>query len=371
MTWLRGKHRLLTTLLVSIAGGYVFYLLHIPLPWILGPMAFVLLGSARWKNRFEWSKPLQNAGMMIVAYTMGLSFTAAVVAEIAKYLPAMLIMTVILVLLSVALAVVLSRLTKAGFLTMLMGTVPGGLSQVVLLAQETKGVNVTVVTVMQVMRLMTIIVMVPLLLFSPVVGETHRIGEAAMGGGTAAALDGFWSAAADYALFAAVCMLCAWLAKRLKVPTAPLLGPLFGTAALQIAGLPGPELPPIVLIGAQIFIGAYLGLLFKPAEFTDRTRTLTLAFISSLLLIAGTFVQSWMLSANDPMSLSTALLSLAPGGMDQMSLIAHEIDADISIVVVYQLFRLLFMFFIVLPLLKLAVDRNKERQLRSEADRAE
>ncbi len=366
MTVLRKKHRLIITLLVSIAGGYVFHLLHVPLPWILGPMAFVLLGSARYKHLFEWSKPLQNTGMMIVAYTMGLSFTAAVMTEIANYLPAMLLMTVILVLLSVALAAILSRLTKAGFMTMLMGTVPGGLSQVVLLAEETKGVNVTVVTVMQVMRLMTIIVMVPILLFSPIVGESHHDTAVPIGGGEAASFAGGWSVAADYALFAAVCVACAWGAKRLKLPTAPLLGPLFGTAALQIAGLSGPELPPVVLIGAQIFIGAYLGLLFKPAEFTDRARTLSLALASSLLLIIGTFVQSWILSANDPMSLATALLSLAPGGMDQMSLIAHEIDADISIVVVYQLFRLLFMFFIVLPLLKLLVDKIKNKQQSSE-----
>lgn len=370
MKWLHNKHRLLITLIVSVAGGYAFSLLHVPLPWILGPMAFVLLGSARWKHRFEWSKPLQNTGMMIVAYTMGLSFTAAVMTEIARYLPIMLLMTMILVLLSVALAVILSRLTGAGFLTMLMGTVPGGLSQVVMLAEETKGVNVTVVTVMQVMRLMTIIVMVPILLFSPIVGESHRISESVIGSEVAATVDGFWSVAADYAIFGAVCILCAWAAKRLKLPTAPLLGPLFGTAALQIAGFTGPELPPIVLIGAQMFIGAYLGLLFKPSEFTNRARILSLALASSLLLVLGTFVQSWILSANDPMSLSTALLSLAPGGMDQMSLIAHEIDADISIVVVYQLFRLLFMFFIVLPLLKIAVDRIKKKQQRSEQENA-
>ncbi|GBG07535.1 putative AbrB family transcriptional regulator [Paenibacillus agaridevorans] len=154
---------------------------------------------------------------------------------------------------------------------------------------------------------------------------------------------------------------------KLKLPTAPLLGPLFGTALLQIVGLSGPELPPIVLIAAQICIGAFLGLLFKPAEFTNRFKTLALALASSLLLILGTYLQSLILSADESMSLLTALLSLAPGGMDQMSIIAHETEADVSIVVVYQLFRLLFMFFVVIPLLKLVVDRlqNKNRQSRT------
>ncbi|MHA6484843.1 AbrB family transcriptional regulator [Paenibacillus sp. strain BS8-2] len=356
----KNYQKLLLTFFISIIGGAVFSILHIPLPWVLGPMSFVLMGSTRWQHLFLWSKSLQNTGLIIVAYTMGLSFTAAALSEIARHLPTMLLLTVILVVLSIALAVVMNRLTKAGFMTMLMGTVPGGLNQVVMLAEETKGVNVTVVTVMQVMRLMTIIVTVPLLLFSPVIGETHHnvvqsmIGVAEPAGG--------WGSVTDYLIFAAVCMLCAWIAQRLKLPTAPLLGPLFGTAVLQISGMTGPELPPIILIGAQICIGAYLGLLLKPSEFTNRIRTLSLALASSLLLVIGTFAQSWILSNNDPMSLSTAVLSLAPGGMDQMSLIAHEIDADISIVVVYQLFRLLFMFFIVLPLLKVVIDRYNKRQ---------
>jgi len=367
MSWLRARHRLFITLITSIAGGCVFYFLHIPLPWILGPMTFVLLGSTRFKNRFAWNKSLQNAGMMIIAYTMGLSFTATVLHEISRHLPKMLLMTVILVLFSVALAAILTRLTGGDFLTMLMGTVPGGLSQVVLLAQETKGVNVTIVTVMQVMRLMTIIVMVPLLLFSPIVGAKHSNTLAPLAGEMGATTAAGQSILINAALFALVCVLFAWGAGKLKLPTAPLLGPLFGTALLQILGLSGPELPPIVLIAAQICIGAFLGLLFKPAEFTNRFKTLALALASSLLLILGTYLQSLILSADESMSLLTALLSLAPGGMDQMSIIAHETEADVSIVVVYQLFRLLFMFFVVIPLLKIVVDRlqNKNRQSRA------
>ncbi|MNJ71711.1 putative ammonia monooxygenase [compost metagenome] len=51
--------------------------------------------------------------------------------------------------------------------------------------------------------------------------------------------------------------------------------------------------------------------------------------------------------------------------MDQMGIIAHEINGDISIVTSYQLFRILFILLFVPPLLKMlfkAVERHQVRK---------
>ncbi|MCM3785186.1 AbrB family transcriptional regulator [Neobacillus mesonae] len=362
--------RLILTLATSILGGWIFYLLHIPLPWLLGPMVFVLIGSTKWKGRYEWNGALRNTGMIIVAYTMGLSFTLSALKEITRHLPTMLLMTVLLLLLCAGMAVLLSRFTGANFLTMLMGSIPGGLSQVVTLAEETKGVNVTVVTVMQVIRLMTIIISIPALLFSPIIGETHRSGAGtSLTEGTAAMLGSGQSTILNYILYAVVCVVSAWAAKKLRFPTAPLLGPMIGTALLQMTGIVGPVLPSFVINGAQVLIGAYLGLLLKPGQFTQRFKILSLSISSSMLLVAGSVVFSFLLSTYDSVTLPTALLSLAPGGMDQMSIMAHEIGADLSIVAVYQLFRLLFIYFAVPPMLRIVINRVQKRSALSTGER--
>ncbi|SDX33384.1 AbrB family transcriptional regulator [Paenibacillus sp. PDC88] len=349
--------RLSLTLLTALLGGWIFDLLHIPLSWLLGPMVFVLIGSSKWGTHFEWNASLRNTGMIIVAYTMGLSFTLSALKEITRHLPTMLLMTVLLLLLCAGMAVILSRLTRTDFLTMLMGSIPGGLSQVVTLAEETKGVNVTIVTVMQVIRLFTIIISVPALLFSPIIGQTHeRSAGAGLNEGTAAIIGSGQSIILNYGLYAVVCMVCAWAAKQFKFPTAPLLGPMIGTALLQMTGLIGPILPTSVINGAQVLIGAYLGLLLKPGQFTQRFKILSLSITSSLLLVTGAAILSFLLSVFSSVSLPTALLSLAPGGMDQMSIMAHEIGADLSIVAVYQLFRLLFIFFAVPPVLRMVIN---------------
>ncbi|WP_072732563.1 AbrB family transcriptional regulator [Paenibacillus sp. ov031] len=74
---------------------------------------------------------------------------------------------------------------------------------------------------------------------------------------------------------------------------------------------------------------------------------------SSVLLIAGSLGLSYILMRMFSLSAATSLLSMAPGGMDQMSIMAHEVNANLSVVSGYQLFRILFIFFIVSSLLKM------------------
>lgn len=45
----------LKTLILSIIGGIVMTYLNAPLPWTLGPIVFVALGSLVRKRPFRWS----------------------------------------------------------------------------------------------------------------------------------------------------------------------------------------------------------------------------------------------------------------------------------------------------------------------------
>ncbi|WP_123039551.1 AbrB family transcriptional regulator [Cohnella candidum] len=347
------RHALPVTFLTALIGGVVFKLLHIPVPWLLGPMLAVLAGSSVRKNLFRWPGPIRNAGMIVVGYTIGLSMTSAALHEMVRQLPTMLLMTVLLLLFCAFMAFIVTRLSGNPYLTMLMGSIPGGLTQVITLAEETEGVNLTVVTVMQVVRLMMIVICVPVLVFSPLLGLPQHGGSApeishpgvTLGSGDIARL----------ALFAGVCVVCAIVGNRIRFPTAYLLGPAIGTAVLQAVGFQGPPLPSIAINAAQFMIGTYVGLLLKPGELPRKLRLLTLALMSGLLLVLGALGLSLLLTRLEPVSMSTALLSLAPGGMDQMGVMAHEVNADLSMVAGYQLFRTFFIFFAVPPLFKLAI----------------
>ncbi|BCG59465.1 AbrB family transcriptional regulator [Paenibacillus sp. URB8-2] len=339
------------TLLTGILGGVLFTLLRLPIPWLLGPMLAVLIGSNTAKGYYGWPAAVRNTGMIIVGYTIGLALTVSAIREMSRELPSMLLMTAALILLCGGIAAAVSRLSGCDFRTVLIGSIPGGLTQMLILAEETEGINMTVVTVTQVIRLMMIIITVPVLVFGPLNGVS---------GGTAAQIPALSAVHATWTglfpnifIFAAVSVVCAVAGNKVKFPTPYLLGPAIGTAVIQLSGLSGPALPVPVLDAAQLMIGVYVGLLLKPAGLEHKVRTLVLALGSSVLLIAGAFGLSEILRIYSSASPATALLSLAPGGMDQMSLIAHEVNANLPMVAGYQLFRTFFIFFAVPPMLKL------------------
>lgn len=343
-----------STLLCALIGGVLFSLLHLPVPWLLGPMIGVFVGSRllkRWQP--SWPAAAKNAGIMIVGYSIGLSLTVSTLGQIGQQLPSMITLTLLLLLFSMLIAYVLSRWTGIPFQTMLIGSIPGGLSQVIVLAEEQKGIDITVVTFLQVSRLMMIVIFVPLFVFSPLFGV-----DADAVSGTVVRSSGSWSALFPAILpFLILCPLAAWLGKKVRFPTAYLLVPMIMTFVLQLIGLHGPALPVAVLDVAQLLIGSSVGLMLHPEQLQRKRRMILLALGSGILLIVFACIMTLVLMKWHGVSAATGLLSMAPGGMDQMGIIAHEVHADVATVSCYQLFRTMLIFIGIPPLVRLLFSR--------------
>ncbi|TXK73514.1 AbrB family transcriptional regulator [Paenibacillus sp. N3.4] len=339
--------KFLITVFIAMIGGYLFAWMHMPIPWLLGPMISVLLASKWGKLSLTWPSYLRDTGILIVGYSIGLSLTKAAFIEISHQLPSMLLMTVALITLCAVVAYVISKVTGVSFPTMMTASIPGGLSQMITLAEEFKNIDITLVTFFQVIRLMMIVFIVPLLVFSPLLGELAS--ETTVG--VVAPVHpstGLWSNLfPNIWIYAIVCVCFAWIGKKIKLPTAYMLGPMIGASLLQFCGLLGPPLPASLLNLSQFMIGCYIGLLLQPAQLQRKARTITMALISSTVLIASAFLLSIVLTRLHPITAATAFLSMAPGGMDQMGIMAHEVGADLSVVSGYQTFRILFIYFVV------------------------
>lgn len=361
--------RLIYTVLLSLVGGLLFNLLHIPLPWLLGPMTFTLVGSRVVQTvRPSWPSWIRDTALILIGYSIGLTFTMTTLRQIGHQLPTMALMTFILILLCCLLAWIITRLSGLPFSTVLMGSIPGGLTQMVVLAEDTKGIDLTVVAFLQVVRLLMIIFCVPLLVFSPLFGGDN--GSEAAADVVSAAVEHAATAASTgwgvVVLYAVVSVAGALLANRIHFPSAYMLGPMIITAILHLAGVEGPALPVWLLSAAQVMIGTYVGLLLKPEKLQHKMRITLLAVASSTLLIASTIGFSYLLTKLHAVSSTTAFLSLAPGGMDQMGIIAHEVNADISIVTGYQIFRTWFIYFAIPPLLRMLFRAMKRRKMQQQ-----
>jgi uncharacterized protein len=351
------NHSFITAFLIALAGGLVFSFLSIPVPWLLGPMSAILIA-----NRFKgislyWPRALRDTALILIGYSIGLSFTGSSVENMAENLPAMLFMTVILVASAALISKVISLISGVDYPTVLTGSIPGGLSQMIIFAEEMKGINITTVTFLQVSRLLMIVFVVPFIIFGPVFNIRHTNTELA------------GSAQLDFepimpVVFLIVCILGVLIGKKLRLPTPFLLGPILGTGFLTYAGLTGPTLPSSVMDASQLMIGGYIGMLLKPEKLERKSLTITLALLSGFLLVMESLLLSFFLSDALNINIVTSFLSLAPGGMDQMGIIAHEVKADLSIVSGFQLFRLFFIYFAVPPILrwyfKRKINRNED-----------
>lgn len=332
--------------LIALAGGLIFSSLSIPVSWLLGPMSAILIADRFKGLTLYWPRAFRDSALVLIGYSIGLSFTRSSVENIIVNLPTMLMMTVILVSSAALISKVISKLTKVDYPTVLTGSIPGGLSQMIIFAEEMKGIDITTVTFLQVSRLLMIVFVVPFIIFGPVLNISHSANNGLEGSNQ------FVSEPINSFSFILVCILGVIIAKKLRLPTPFLLGPILGTAILSYTGFTGPSLPSSVMDASQLMIGGYIGMLLKPQKLERKSLTITLALLSGFLLVMESLLLSFFLSDALSLNIVTSFLSLAPGGMDQMGIIAHEVNADLSIVSGFQLFRLFFIYFAVPPILR-------------------
>lgn len=334
--------KMVFTLVVALLGGFLFSSLAIPVPWLLGPLILLLIGNLIKPEWFYWPKNIKAVGMVLIGYTIGLSLTNEAIQEIGRQLPYMFGMTTLLVLLSAIMAYFIAKLSKINYRTALLSSIPGGMTQIIVMADELKSVNLTIVTVTQTIRLLLIVVGMPLLLM--MMGQHEKV--ALVTNQTVHEATNWQTV-----VLLILCVVMSFFGKKIRFPTAFLLVPVLVTMIVQAIGVQTVELPNSFLQFAQLLIGMYIGLSMKPKELENKTKTISLAIVSGLLLFTVAMVLGVLFAKVNSLDLPTALLSLAPGGMDQMGVIAHEIDAQLSMVAGYQIFRAFYIIFLVQPLL--------------------
>lgn len=334
---------------ISILGALLFEYVEMPVPWMLGPLFSVLISQFFIKYQLYWPMKLRNLGLVIIGVSIGHSFQFNLFKGMSWLLLLMLIMNIDLVIISVFMAFGVKKIGNIPLKTALTCTVPGGLGQIVVFAEEEKDINLAIVTFFHVVRVISIVFLVPFILSGHVIqakGEGYFL----------------ISSIFPLALLLLVSWVVVWVGKKINLPVPYFLTPVLFIIVLKLFSVNVPEVPSLLLHAAQLFMGAYIGLLLKPDMIKLGKRVLLLGVGSALILLAITFFQGLLLVYLLDYSLSTSFLSAAAGGLDQMSLLANAIGADASVVTVFQIFRLLFVFLLVLPLLKVACSYLDRRE---------
>jgi hypothetical protein len=343
------------TVLVAAAAGLIFSLLHIPLPWMLGPMAGVMVWNTATKRAVHLPIGFRHAGLVVLGYLIGSSFTLETGREIVSQLPSMLLSTVLLVAGSLAIGWLFSKWMNVSLATGVIGSVPGGLSQMAVLGEELRTADVTTVTFMQTVRLLTVIFVVPFL-------ALHAFSDGQTAGGLPgsfgadAASSPWWHAAVAIAAV----LVSPFVALRLKLPTAQFLGPALAIVIVVLCGLHPPQIPQLWVTLAQIAVGTHLGTTMQLHRLQQWRRLLPSSILLSLATVGISLVVSVGLMHWHAVPLLDAFLGTSPGGMAEMGLTAAMTGGNVTFVAAYQMFRIFFILFLVPPALRWALSRLPE-----------
>ena len=327
------------TFLLAALGGILFFLLHIPLAWMLGPLTAVVIWTHVFTKSVYWPIKLRDGALIFLGYVIGSAFTANAARQIVAQLPVMLIVTLVILGMSLLLGYVTHRQTGITLSTSLMGSVPGGFSQMVLMSEEIDDADVSVVSFMHTVRLLSVVFVVPYL-----ATQASGIGSPSSSANRVADFGLFFTPIPDAALLIlCVTLATALLAYRLRWPTPFLLGSITGTALIAMTGIPCPPLPPWLTIASQIAVGAYMGSGILLANLANWRSLLTYTLLGVAFVLAASLATGYLLSSYYGYSNVTSFLSMAPGGIAEMSVTGIALQADLSVIASYQIFRLFFM----------------------------
>lgn len=336
--------QILATFLIAAAGGLLFHLLRIPLPWMLGPLTVTMIYHTVSGRRARWPVQFRNLGLIVIGYSMGRTVTLETTREILANLPVMFGVTLLTVMFCLGLGYITHRRTGISLASGMLGSIPGGLAQMVLMTEEIEDADVTVVTFMQMTRVLAVVFSVPFIASS---------GIGPMPGGLPSPM----AATGPHALAAALpavlaAPLGAWLAFLLKLPIPCLLGPIFATAAAVLIGGPVPPVPAPLINLALIFFGTYFGIIITLESMKKLGKVFPYAVGGATALLAFTYLLGLGLTLLTPATLLTGFLSTAPGGLSEMGVVALALHADVAFIMAYQLFRLFSILLLVPPLLR-------------------
>lgn len=145
----------------------------------------------------------------------------------------------------------------------------------------------------------------------------------------------------------------------MKVPAGRLIGPILTIAVLNILGL-NITAPSYLIMLCSIVLGVFIGLKFNKDSLIQLKSVIKPGIVLVFWFVFITFVYGWILLNNSFLDRSTAFLSVVPGGIAEVSVLALSYNGNISQIVSFQLARLLAIVLIVPFLVKKVFIYNGE-----------
>lgn len=317
-------------MLVTLAIGFVLSKLHLPIPYLMAGIAVSICCKCFSNDkRTTWPKLYREYALYLAGYGIGVKFTADTWSNILNQILGIGLSNVFMLVICFGMSYLTYKWTHEDYKSCILGILPGGLTMSMLMAEEDESYNPNIIMVMQAIRLFGVLFTVPILVIMLFDAQAHDAGMLAVGKGNIP-----WF---SVAVLGPVGYLAA---KKLKLPTPRLLGPILVTAAVSVA-FQGVQAPPgVLMIMTQASIGLFIGTQLDPHKLVKAKSCLPCVLLGLVFMLLISAAMAEFMASYYHFDIITAFLALAPGGAAEMALAGLSMGADVSIIVAYQLARL-------------------------------
>jgi uncharacterized protein len=316
----------------AIVAAFFMQSVSMPAAWMIGPLlagiAFACAGVARRVPRNVFI-----GAQAVIGCLFAQTFTPSVVRSLAGNFPTMIAIVFLMVGVTVFCGWALSRISSLDPMTAAFGSTPGNAAAMIAMSADF-GADPRVVAFMQYVRVI-FVVMTASLVTRFVFHDTVH-GNLLQTSAPATAL----GSAESYAVTFAVAVTGVLVARRIRLPSPNVIGPMILGATLSAFNVVHLALPLWILDTAYLAIGLSIGLLFTVAALKYVCSILPQLVTSTTLLITLCAFLAFVWSKFGHVDPFTAYLATSPGGLDSVAIIAVTGGGNVPIVLSSQVLRL-------------------------------
>lgn len=340
--------KVLRLLLLFLAAGLISFgldQLGMILPWLFGSMIATILYIRFVRQGLFFPRWLGDLGVFIMAIEIGSTLTLDALIDMRDDIFNIFLMTIFVLILSLLLSRLFIYLTKSTPETAILASVPGALSQMLIMAEEEKRADILLVTLTQMSRIILIVMIVPFVsgLFQPTSGPNSSDEPVAVNYLT----DVFsW----EMLIIPIAAVLLIYLLNKIKFPASLMLGPIIILIIWNLTTGIEFSLDHVFINAAQILFGIRIGLQIASLMMQLNKRLIFSILLQNLILIFGTMFIVFVFQLFTSHQFNDLFLSAAPGGLGQIIVIAIETGGNIAMISSYHIFRIFFIIIVVVPL---------------------
>jgi len=334
-----GMRPLMLALAIGGVGGYVADWLRMPLAWMLGSCLFSTIAAFA-GVRIGMRVRLRQGMVIILGVLLGSGFTPDLVDRLGQWAVSLGVMSMMTVAGATLCYLWLRRVTDWNKPTCYFAAMPGGLNDMTILGGAMGG-DERAIALAHALRILTVVLTIPLW-YRLVSGAQTSVLSITPG-----PTGNDWR---DYGVLIACGIVGAAAGRLLRLPAAFMMGPMIVSAAAHLAGFTNSKPPGELVAAAQVVVGAGIGCRFVGAAISKLHKEMAASIGAALIMIGCAVLFAKVTVALTGLNLDATVLSYAPGGFAEMSLIGLALGIEIAMVATHHLFRL-FLILVTSPLI--------------------